>query len=147
MALSRDKIDRLKKLARMLEGEHEGEVVNAARLITRILREDKLDFSDLVERAFAAPNSTSGRPSAPEPSTTYTDYGRPASAKRYATWKGVKAWDLIKFAQAQGGRANNFEQNYLASLSAFGPRVALTEKQWIVLWRIGINVGAISDAA
>lgn len=44
--------ERLKKIFHMLGSENDGEVSNAARLITRILRESKLDWHDVTRRLF-----------------------------------------------------------------------------------------------
>lgn len=54
MAGIEDLEGKLKKLVPMLGSGNDGEVANAARLITRILRESKLDWHDVSKKLFSA---------------------------------------------------------------------------------------------
>lgn len=59
MAGIEDLEGKLKKLVPMLGSGNDGEVANAARLITKILRESKLDWHDVSKKLFTAPAKNS----------------------------------------------------------------------------------------
>jgi len=63
MAKIEDLGDRLKKLVPMLGSDRDGEVANAARLITRILKESGLDWHDVTKKLCSS--SQSGKTGGP----------------------------------------------------------------------------------
>ena len=64
MAKIEDLGDRLKKLVPMLGSDRDGEVANAARVITKILKESGLDWHDVVKKlCSSSQHGNSGGPS------------------------------------------------------------------------------------
>lgn len=152
---------RLGRILEMLTSSHEGEVVNAARMATKMLTDAGMTWTDLAKGSGGAsssdarpqgakPKSYSEAPQAKREPSARRDYARQQKPKsdRKQKKNGIDAGDLATYLRAaKMHRLTAWEQAFTAGILARGRHPALSEAEWRCLWMTGLREGVIQEDA
>jgi hypothetical protein len=155
--------EKLAAIAGMLGSEHDGERAAAARIATAELQALGLTWRDLVERAQRSTTKVGGAYTDPfqwrtsPQQNSYqngawqnADWAQRANAQAYNrtppkprtnTHRGIKLWDLVRYALARTEDLTAFETKFIEAKHAIGSRVNATEAEWRVLIQIAVKLG------
>lgn len=133
-------VERLGKLAAMMQSPVDGEVLNAARMAYRMLQSERLSWQDVIMRAFREHEAPPPPPPPPPPPQTDRPYGAKASG-RTATKDGIRARELVGYLSARKD-LTPWEEQFIASLSK-QVAAGLTVKQWAVVLDIANKRGIL----
>lgn len=110
MAKIEDLEGKLKKLVPMLGSGNDGEVANAARLITKILRESKLDWHDVSKKLFSAVAQNSYYKPQYDQNHSGDYYADQQRKAQNAYWKNAQNAYRQQYNSSQ--QQNSYQKNY-----------------------------------
>jgi hypothetical protein len=127
--MRKEDLDKFGKVAAMMGSAHDGEVLAAARLATKILRDNNMTWHDLAVRALV-PQAAPRR----DPFEAHIHPQAQRNAQRptrHRIWNGIDASRFLSAIDRHKARLNAWECAALASLiSQAKTSGGMTERQW-----------------